>query len=263
MRNEPKAKRRATHPPVPAKRFHPDDLTDDSGEPKSPPIVEVEQRERSLAPREAELAARAPRLALREPGSGALGVHPIEALTYRVGSSESAPLSLRLAHESVSGEHAELSFDGRRFQLRDLSSKDGTRIAADELEPGAAQQLVGCDVVHSIGWLEGLFAVEHDNAGRSPREGLYERALALLAEQGQLESHALAHALADDAHPGLLLVGELGVLAPREWCEALQLARILLEREDKRRAGVSFARRVGAGVALLSVVAALLWLLLR
>jgi predicted component of type VI protein secretion system len=64
--------------------------------------------------------------------------HPGQLL---IGRGDEADIVLSGAADTVSKEHAILSFDGERFMIKDLGSTNGTFVDDDRLEPAVPQLL--------------------------------------------------------------------------------------------------------------------------
>ncbi|MFT5684813.1 MAG: hypothetical protein ACI8RZ_005758 [Myxococcota bacterium] len=70
--------------------------------------------------------------------------HPLDS---RVLIGRSRKCDLRLPHPSISGEHALIWWNGERWQVRDLGSRNGTSIDGAPLAPDQARVLQSGDVL--------------------------------------------------------------------------------------------------------------------
>jgi pSer/pThr/pTyr-binding forkhead associated (FHA) protein len=162
---------------------------------------------------EAKFRAARPRLVIAM--EGARSILPLETASVEVGR-EGCPVTI--AHPSVSGRHARITFENGFFVLRDLQSRNGTFV--DGL-PVAAPTPLGTQTAVTFGTVECLFVQEPPRQGTSdevPPEVLVGHVVAL----GKASQHQGAQVLEENATSGKSL-GEIfverGILPPREWAE--------------------------------------------
>jgi len=140
---------------------------------------------------------------------------PLETTSVEVGREGCA---VTLAHPSVSGRHARISFENGFFVLRDLQSRNGTFV--DGL-PVPAPTPLGTQTAITFGTVECLFVQEppqQSGMDEIPPEALVAHVVAL----GKATQHQGAQVLEEHGSSGKSL-GEIfverGILPPREWSE--------------------------------------------
>lgn len=174
-----------------------------------------------------------PRLGIHSDADALRGVHEITSLEFTIGRSERRNPELRIDHDGVSGEHATIEFDGSRFRISDRNSTNGTRVSDESLPGGGSKELLGCDLWLSFGPIDALFVVDKDHQARGPQpNGLYDKAVEKLVLQSKITAaqaeEAKTAARGGQGHVGLALSCSMGVISPRDWMDALELARIEL-----------------------------------
>lgn len=141
-----------------------------------------------------------------------------------LGRAES--VDVLLPNESVSEQHAEITFDGKVWMLRDRGSTNGSFVDGGHLR-GGSQELQR----HSILGLGNVRAIFLCNDRRDPagQRRLEERAAKLLVQAKRLEPEAakealrVAHADPSQSIAELLLMDT--PLLPAEWATAITTAR--------------------------------------
>ncbi|HZN40704.1 MAG TPA: FHA domain-containing protein, partial [Planctomycetota bacterium] len=160
-----------------------------------------------------------------------------------VGRSESSDVLLPV--ESVSETHAEITFDGTRFVLRDCGSRNGTYVDGNHLRsaqhPLARHSLIGA------GTLRAIFLCNTKDGARNDRR-CEERALHLLVSAGRLTrdegQQILRMASTDSSQSIAEIVLMETALAPTDWVTAIAGARSKVTLWDRIRRAFG---RSGAG----------------
>ncbi len=157
-----------------------------------------------------------------------------------------------LDDESVSSVHAAITFEYGRFVIRDLGSRNGTKLDGQELAPREVR-LLGRDARITLGKIECLFIFDQDPTGKPFPIQIYEHALETLVEDGSLtkkEAAAQARALRyEGRHPSAELI-QAGRLTVAAWSAALVKA-------PHHERNVSSQRRVLWFIVLAGVAAAM------
>lgn len=134
-----------------------------------------------------------------------------------------------VAHDGVSGHHARITFQSRRFFVADLGSKNFTYLGKEMLPPESPRELAP-NAHLRFGPVDVLFVCDVDAEGRAVDGKRARTALALLESEGTLTRlqrervEAAAKERKLDLGEALLLEG----LAPAErWVDALDRARLV------------------------------------
>lgn len=141
-----------------------------------------------------------------------------------LGRAES--VDVLLPNESVSEQHAEITFDGKVWMLRDRGSTNGSFVDGAHLRGGSAELQR-----HSIIALGNVRAIFLCNDRRDPpgQRRLEERAVRLLAQAGRLPAEAGREALrvarADQSQSIAELLLMDTPITPAEWATAITTAR--------------------------------------
>lgn len=151
-----------------------------------------------------------------------------------VGRGEGSDVLLPV--ESVSETHAEITFDGTRFVLRDCGSRNGTYVDGNHLRstqhPLARHSLIGA------GTLRAIFLCNTKDGGRSDRK-CEERALRLLVGAGRLtrdEAQQILRMASTDSSQSIAeIVLMETALAPTDWVTAIAGARNKVTLWDRIR----------------------------
>ena len=210
--------------PVPAEPASDVDLgDDDSGMATIATIAGADAPMEGLA-KEAAFRAARPRLVVSNDAFG--GIVDIDSMEFTVGRSRSRNADYVVKHDGVSGLHARVTFNGRRFFLEDLGSTNGTFLGDEQLAPNTPRELRGDSRVR-FGPIESLFVMDEN------REGLAEAqdaALSLLVSKSKVTSmkrtEAEKAAAAEKRHPGEILIRN-GLITPLDWIGAMKDARII------------------------------------
>jgi pSer/pThr/pTyr-binding forkhead associated (FHA) protein len=142
----------------------------------------------------------------------------------KIGRAETA--DVQLPHESVSEQHAELSFDGTNWTLLDSGSTNGCVVDGRHLRSSA--QIVRRNSLISIGSLHLIFlCVSKETAGQDRRDEA--RALQLLTKGGRLDkttANEIRQMMrAEASHSIAEIVLRDTQLAPVDWANAVATAR--------------------------------------
>ena len=151
-----------------------------------------------------------------------------------VGRGEGSDVLLPV--ESVSETHAEITFDGTRFVLRDCGSRNGTFVDGNHLRstqhPLARHSLIGA------GTLRAIFLYNTKDGARSDRK-CEERALRLLVGAGRLtrdEAQQILRMASTDSSQSIAeIVLMETALAPTDWVTAIAGARNKVTLWDRIR----------------------------
>lgn len=178
---------------------------------------------------QAEVQRRRARLTLC--GCGVHAVVDIHRVPFVVGRKAAEGIDYVLDHEQISGRHMSIEFMAGRFQVRDLGSSNGTRVAGLSVVgdfPAPLEQ----DAELALGPVDGLFHVHIDDAGRSHDPGDFERAAQALLDGGvitldELErSRRILQETYANRHLGEVLLSQPGThLRIEGWLKALAAVR--------------------------------------
>jgi pSer/pThr/pTyr-binding forkhead associated (FHA) protein len=180
---------------------------------------------------------------------------PLENVETEIGREECA---VAIAHPSVSGAHARISYENGFFVLRDLQSRNGTFL---EGLPVAAPTPLGTQAAITFGTVECLFIQE------PPKQGMADFvAPEVLAGHvvtlGKATRHQMDQVLQEQAATGKSLgelIVEKGILAPRAWSEIFAQRRLIGTLAPAAKKGIHpIVWVVGTLLAALGV-----WLVLR
>lgn len=148
---------------------------------------------------------------------------PLENVESEIGREECA---VAIAHPSVSGAHARISYENGFFVLRDLQSRNGTFL---EGLPVTAPTPLGTQAAITFGTVECLFVQEPPKQGMTdfvPPEILAGHVVTL----GKATQHQVDQVLQEQAATGRSL-GELfvekGILPPRAWSEIFSQRKLI------------------------------------
>jgi hypothetical protein len=203
-----------------------------------------------------EMMRRKPRLVLT--GLGMRNVRELRKTEVLIGRDKGA--DVQLAHDSVSGRHARISFDGAAFVLEDLGSKNRTHLGDAPVEPGQTVELSGESAL-KFGRFDALFVCDEPHFARGGRpHAVQEGAAALLVKEGRVSRQELKQAAASakegDRHVGEMLLVQTQ-LRPQDWAAAVQRAQSGALPSSK----LTLYLLVGVGLAVAAVLALLLvWL---
>jgi adenylate cyclase len=114
---------------------------------------------------------------------------PLPRSPLVLGRRETCDVCLQFAN--VSGKHCELTFRDGLWILRDLDSKNGTKVNDVRLEPGMRKVVHTGDLV-TIG--KRTFKMEYVETGRASDMDEYEDEVANIVGTSLLEKAGLAHA---------------------------------------------------------------------
>jgi hypothetical protein len=141
-----------------------------------------------------------------------------------IGRAETA--DVLLPHESVSELHAEITFDGAVWRLRDCGGTNGTIVDGKHLR--SEQQDIGRNTLIVMGSLQLVFLCTDARAAALDRR-IEERALSWLVKTGRLtgtEARQMRELTRNDANqsiPEILLMET--ALGPVDWATAIATAR--------------------------------------
>ena len=134
--------------------------------------------------------------------------------------------AIRLLEGSVSDQHAELSFDGSGFLLRDLDSANGTRLRERELQN--VREDVRCHDLVGFGVVEGVFLTADGTAAAAARK-LQKNAARRLVRDQRLSREEYREALRQVSEDGRRHLAEIVLLEtavePAEWASSIAAAR--------------------------------------
>ena len=206
---------------------------------------------------EAKFRAARPRIVVS--GENDRRIVPVEAASIEIGR-EGTPVAI--AHPSVSGRHAKISFENGFFVLRDLQSRNGTFL--DGL-PVTSPVPLGTQAAITFGTVECLFVQEPPQSGGAdevPAEVLVGHVVSL----GRATQHQGQQVLEEHARGGKSL-GEIfverGIIPPREWSEIFRQRRLIgTLKPGAGRRGLHPAvwMCIGLLLAAVGVWAAMKWL---
>jgi pSer/pThr/pTyr-binding forkhead associated (FHA) protein len=162
-----------------------------------------------------------------------------------IGRDEAAGITI--SDETVSAQHAELSFDDAGFWLRDLGSSNGTAVDGVRL-PGASRCAVRSQALLAFAEVEALLCYD-DNPVDRRQVRLQERAARWLARQHYLTREQLKDAIQRARRPDQAPLAEIVLLntdmTAAQWSRALAAAR----RQPARRVALAVAAALAAGAA--------------
>jgi len=167
--------------------------------------------------------------------------------TSKIGRAETA--DLLLPHESVSELHAEITFDGTGFALRDHGSTNGSLVDGALLRNQS--QPIGRNSLLGFGNLRAIFLC-NDPAHAASDRRLEERALRLLIAAGRLGrdvGHQALQFARSDASQSIAEILLMDTpIDPADWANAIQAARSRVTLVDRLRALLArFTRRPAPG----------------
>jgi pSer/pThr/pTyr-binding forkhead associated (FHA) protein len=113
---------------------------------------------------------------------------PLERSPLIIGRRESCDVCLEFSN--VSGKHCELTFKEGLWILRDMDSKNGTKINGTRLDSGAKKVVHTGDV---IGVGKRMFKIEYTETGRASDTDEFDEELENAVRQSLLEKAGLAH----------------------------------------------------------------------
>lgn len=168
----------------------------------------------------------------------------LDSPDYLIGrvASEDPEFRIRciIPHGSISSQHARISFNGQRFFIEDLGSKNGTFINGEMLAPGAARELRPESVLR-LGSVDTVFVVDRDSEGKSVSESQINAALDVLVARNVLTKNQRERAEKEAAekkrHPGEVLLAS-GILSADRWQEAMSRGEVL-KVAQKAKGGAS------------------------
>jgi pSer/pThr/pTyr-binding forkhead associated (FHA) protein len=159
-----------------------------------------------------------------------------------VGRGEGSDVLLPV--ESVSETHAEITFDGTRFVLRDCGSRNGTYVDGNHLR--STQQALARHSLIGAGTLRAIFLCNTKDGARTERK-CEERAVRHLVGAGRLTrdeaQQILRMATTDSGQSIAEIVLMETTLAPTDWVTAIAGARNKVTLWDRIR------RMLGRGAA--------------
>ena len=166
----------------------------------------------------------------------------------------------RLSHDAVSSTHARIRFQGGRFFLHDLDSRNGTFLGPDRVMPDQPRELHP-DTHVRFGTVDALWVADVGSGGNRVSVQSWHDALEILSAEDVVSASAMkrvsAEAASDSEHPGeaLLLSGRVTVA---QWCDAMAKAPFLSVMRQQSGGGAGLKVAVVA-LALLLVVLVVLF----
>ena len=168
-----------------------------------------------------------------------------------------------IAHDGVSSVHATIRYDGQRFSIMDLGSKNHTYLRGKQIPPEVEQPLSSESSLR-FGVIDALFVTDPSEEVSERVDRYYEEAIRLLLKKGSItqaqESRARREAGGDVRRIGeKLLLG--GILSVDQWADNFQRAEARVDRnrirpEGSRRGSLMpvFVLAGLIGIALLAII---------
>jgi len=173
----------------------------------------------------------------------------VEVDDFLIGRRKKYSPHLLLDDEAVSGRHARISYDGRRFFLEDLDSTNHTYLRDERLGPRVPREIQS-DTRIRFASVETLFVTDVDAQGHVIPKRSYDDALTFLERErlvtASQRAEACAMAEAEKRHPGEILLRQGHIITADQWEHAIESGRLQQIIDSRTR---------GAGMKTLAWVA--------
>ncbi len=190
-------------------------------------VMGVESPMGELAKLESLKAAR-PRLVVVNEAFG--GIYDIEKDKFTIGRRKKDDPDLLIDDRAVSGRHAEITYDGRRFFLKDLNSTNYTYIGDERLSADSPREIQS-DMRVRFGSVETVFFTTQDAEGRPIPPERTQAALDYLVNNGRItaaqRANAQREAQKEDRSAGEILLKAGNVISAADWVEAVDRGRVI------------------------------------
>jgi len=155
---------------------------------------------------------------------GTKQIHDVTQVPFIIGRDPQ--VNCRIQHDTVSGSHAIVDFDGKSFTIEDLGSKNSSKLGNTALKKGQKYELPPESALRFAA-AEALFFLEGPEEPRAAR-ALQDRAGDILVRDGKVaraqKKEAARGSRRDVEHLGARLILEADV-RPSDWSDAARRGR--------------------------------------